>query len=140
MGELILIDRVSHATAACGVIEQAGETEKQGVLLGGFAVNLFDSFYYHPDIHTVLRHSPAPVSYQPGDSLPLKGVGYSYPADFDMWTDGAAANIRNGVFTGFGERDGTVPLLDINGIEAGNAPRDFDKYRNVAVWEKDYEI
>ncbi|MDR0234078.1 MAG: sulfate adenylyltransferase subunit CysN [Zoogloeaceae bacterium] len=145
LGELILIDRVSHATAACGVIEAAGKQKQDGVVLqdasGQLAVRLFDSFYYHPDIHAVLRHSPAPATYQPGDPLPLQGAGFDYPADFDIPADSGFANVRNGVFAGFGEHDLKLPILDANGIESdGTPPRVFGKYRRIAVWETDYEI
>jgi sulfate adenylyltransferase subunit 1 len=145
MGELILIDRISHATAACGVIETVEKQKQEGVVLAEgtrqLAIRLFDCFYYHPDIHTVLRHSPAHAVYQPGDVLPLQSEGFDYPFDFDIAADSGFANIRRGVFTGFGEREMSVPLLDINGIESNkNPPREFGKYRKVTVWETDYEI
>jgi len=145
IGGLILIDRVSHATAACGVIESAGKERLDGVLLrDGYhelAVGLFDRFYYHPDIHTVLRHSPPPTVYRKGDALPLQSPELNYPNDFDIAADFGFANIRQGVFTGFGEHKADVPLLDSNGVQIDEKPpRDFGKYRKVAVWEKDYEI
>jgi sulfate adenylyltransferase subunit 1 len=145
IGELILIDRITHATSACGVVQELGEKSGAGVVLADrdhtLAVKLFDSFYYHPEIHAVLRHSPSPTTYRKGDPLPLDGGGYEYPADFDIAADGLYANVRNGAFAGFGGRDAKLPLLDANGIEAeGALPRDFLKYRNVAVWEQDYEI
>ena len=145
LGELILIDRVSHATAACGVIEAAGKQKQEGVVLTDgarqLAIWLFDSFYYHPDIHAVLRHSPAPAAYQPGDVLPLQGAGFDYPSDFDISADFGFANVRKGIFIGFGERNLKMPLLDISGIESNrNPPRDFGKYRRITIWEKDYEI
>jgi len=146
LGELILIDRVSHSTAACGVIETAGKTIENGVLLkdgkNQLAIGLFDSFYYHPEIHTVLRHSPPPTEYKPGDTLPLQGTGYNYPPDFDIPTEADNyANIRNGIFTGFGERNPKFALLNLNGLELDKKPpRDFGKYRKVMLWEKDFEI
>jgi len=145
LGELILIDRVSHSTAACGVVEAVEKHQDDSVLLRDgsleIAIGLFDSFYYHPDIHTVLRHSPAPAAYQAGDSLPLHSAEFNYPDDFDISAEGSFANIRKGVFTGFGEHSEGVPLLDKNGIQFDvNPPRDFGKYRSIAVWEKEYEI
>ncbi|MBA4701455.1 MAG: sulfate adenylyltransferase [Ruminococcus sp.] len=142
LGELILIDRVSHATAACGVIETAREQKQDCVLLSDgekeLPIKLFDCFYYHPDIHTVLRHSPAPAVYTPGDRLPLGGAGVSYPLDFDLPYENEFANIRSGVFQGFGERTPTYPLLEINGLELETGvPRDFEKYHQVMVWEED---
>ncbi|MCL1880170.1 MAG: GTP-binding protein [Actinomycetia bacterium] len=145
LGELILIDRVSHATSACGVIESVGEDDDGGVLLqdGGLKlhIQLFDSFYYHPDIHTVLRHSPPPVTYFKGDTLPLQSVGYCYPSDFDLVGNNLTANIRQSKFIGFAAPSLDLPLLDANGLELGaGQPRDFGKYRRVSVWETDYEI
>ncbi len=145
MGELILIDRITHATAACGVIEAAGDGKRDGVFLRDgsdkLKINLFDRFYYHADVHTVLRHSPSPVTYAKGDALPLQSGAFEYPADFDLASDFGFANIRGGVFAGFGPRERRYPLLDANGIELEiNPPRDFGKYRKVMVWEKDYEI
>ena len=145
LGELILIDRVSHATAACGVIEAAGKQRSDGVVLRDgsveLAVGIFDSFYYHPNIHTVLRHSPAPAVYQKGDALPLQSAEFNYPEDFDIAAESGFANIRKNVFTGFGERNADVRLFDRNGLQIDEEPpRYFGKYRRVAVWEKDYEI
>ncbi len=145
LGELILIDRITHATAACGVIEAAGDGKRDGVFLRDgsdkLKINLFDRFYYHEDVHTVLRHSPSPVTYAKGDALPLRSGAFAYPPDFDLASDSGFANIRGGVFAGFGPRERRYPLLDANGIELEiNPPRDFGKYRRVMVWEKDYEI
>lgn len=145
LGELILIDRISHATAACGVIESADEKKREGVFLSdgekSLAVGLFDSFFYHPNIHAVLRHSPAPAAYLSGDKLPLRDGIFCYPKDFDIPAGDGCANIRNGAFAGFGKRDGALPLIDADGTELEtNPPRDFGKYRRILVWEKDCEI
>jgi sulfate adenylyltransferase subunit 1 len=140
LGELILIDRISHATAACGVIEAAGKMLENGVLLkddkNQLAVGLFDIFYYHPEIHTVLKHSPPPKEYKSGDTLPLQGTGYNYPSDFDILAeDDNYANIRSGIFIGFGEREPKFPLLNENGLELDKKHLlDFEKYRGVMLW------
>jgi len=136
LGELILIDRVSHSTAACGVVEATGKHHRDSIILCDasleLAIGLFDSFYYHADIHTVLRHNPSPAIYHKGDVLPLRSEGFSYPDDFDISAEFGFANIRKGVFTGFGERKNDVPLLDKNGIRIDEKPpRDFGKYRKV---------
>ncbi len=141
LGELILIDRVSHSTAACGVVEAVGKHHRGSVLLCDgsleLAVGLFDGFYYHPDIHTVLRHNPSPAIYHKGDILPLQSEEFNYPDDFDISAEFGFANIRKGVFTGFGEHKADVPLLDKNGIQIdGKPPGDFGKYRRITVWEK----
>lgn len=145
LGELILIDRVTHATSACGVIESTGGRDQEHILLRDgekeLAVQIFDSFYYHPEIHTVLKHSLTPAVYKTGDVLPLQSAGYCYPQDFDLPSGAEFAHIRSGVFAGFGPRGADYPLLDTNGLELeANPPRDFGKYRKVLVWEEDYEI
>ncbi|MGN6715349.1 sulfate adenylyltransferase subunit 1 [Anaerocolumna jejuensis] len=145
LGELILIDRVSHATAACGILENVGEQKTDDVFLREdsmkLKVSLFDQFYYHPDIHTVLRHSPSPVIYEKGDELPLNGEGYQYPGDFDLAADSVVANIRNGIFTGFGSRESRYPLLNRYGIELeAGLPRAFGKYHKIPVWENNAEL
>ncbi|MDR0764737.1 MAG: sulfate adenylyltransferase subunit CysN [Synergistaceae bacterium] len=139
-GELILIDRVSHATSACGVINSVGKREGAGVYLRdgehSLRVLLFDSFYYHRDIHAVLRHSANPAVYEPGDALPLEEAEYVYPKDFDVAADFGFANIRGGIFTGFGDRELRYVLLDANGLDSEvNRPRDFTKYRRIGIWE-----
>jgi len=145
LGELILIDRVRHATTACGVIEETDEQKQEDVLLHDgekkLAIRLFDYFYYHPGIHAVLRHSPDPAVYKVGDALPLKSDRFNYPLDFDLPYDLEFAHIRQGVFVGFGARDEKTPLIDTNGIQTeGELPRDFGKYRRVLIWEDAYEI
>lgn len=145
MGELILIDRVSHATAACGVIASVGDSPKDGVFLRDGAeqlkINLFDRFFYDPELHSILRHSPSPAVYAKGDALPLRSESFDYPADFDLAADSGFASVRGGAFAGFGPREPRFPLLDADGIELETKPpRSFEKYRRVTVWEKDYEI
>ncbi len=139
LGELIIIDRVSHATAACGVIEAINEQQQDNVYLKSdsfkLQINLFDQFYYHRDIHTVLRHSASPAVYTKGDALSLREEGFCYPSDFDLAAEAGFANIRGGIFTGFGLREAKYPLLDTNGIELDeNSQGGFEKYHKVAVW------
>ena len=142
MGELILIDRVSHATAACGVVEAVVDQERDGVFLRDgseqLKIHLFDRFSYDPDLHAVLRQSPSPAVYAKGDALPLQSEAFRYPADFDVAADSGFANIRGGAFAGFGPRGPGFPLLDADGVELGTEPpRDFGKYRRVLVREKE---
>ncbi|MFD0674968.1 sulfate adenylyltransferase subunit 1 [Cohnella sp. GCM10027633] len=141
MGALILIDRVMHATAACGVVVSVGNENQNGVFLqDGDAkqqVNLFDSFWYEPDVNMVLRHKQPAATYNKGDALPLISDQCAYPSDFDLQSDVGFANIRGGIFTGFGPREPKLPLLDLNGLEAGNGTTgNFGKYRNILVRNK----
>ncbi|MFC6335070.1 sulfate adenylyltransferase subunit 1 [Paenibacillus septentrionalis] len=141
MGGLILIDRVSHATAACGVIESVGAQNKDGVVLQDghtkLQVNLFDSFWFDPNVNMVLREKHPAITFNKGDVLPLQGDQCRYPANFDVQYEAGYANIRDGIFTGFGDRDSQLPLLDINGLEVGdNTVADFGRYRSILVSAK----
>ncbi|MGO4373300.1 hypothetical protein AB4Z21_21545, partial [Paenibacillus sp. MCAF20] len=141
MGGLILIDRVTHATAACGVVISVGSENQDGVFLQDGntkqQVNLFDSFWYEPDVNMVLRQKHPAATYNKGDALPLQSDQCGYPADFDLQSDAGFAHIRGGLFTGFGPREPQLPLLDANGLEAGTgATGGFGKYRNILVRDK----
>lgn len=141
MGELILIDRVTHATAACGVVVSIGGDDQDGVYLQDGQkkqqVQLFDSFWYDPEVNMVLRKTHPATTYNKGDTLPLQSDSCRYPADFDLLTDGGVANIRSGIFAGFGERDAQLPLLDASGLEAAaGTSADFGQYRRIVVRHK----
>ncbi|MDR2044081.1 MAG: sulfate adenylyltransferase [Clostridium sp.] len=165
LGELILIDRVSCATAACGVVEKIrsgydGPVFQEGAVT--LPVGLFDTFYYHADTNSILRNRPKNAVYHVGDELPLRGDGYRYPPDFDVLADGRVARIRKGTFAGFarsgghggntgsanegrggsaGSADGkrgetVVPLLNAQGFGlCADRLLPFETYRAVAIWE-----
>lgn len=138
MGGLILIDRVTHATAACGVIVSISGQNEDRVLLADedvkLQINLFDSFVYEPAVNMILRQRHPATTYNKGDALPLQSEQCRYPADFDVQADAGFANVRGGIFTGFGARDPQLPLLDVSGLEVGTSSSgDFGKYRNILV-------
>lgn len=141
LGELILIDWVSHATSACGVIEQIeASSEGDTVLDDGvrqIGIRLFDEFYYRPETHTVIRHSPEGAVYRIGDILPLVGASYRYPEDFDVKTGAAVAQIRGGRFAGFGAHAENVPLLNEQGLGLrAESLLPFDTYRKVVLGDE----
>ncbi|WP_270168734.1 sulfate adenylyltransferase subunit 1 [Paenibacillus sp. SYP-B4298] len=138
MGELILIDRVTHATAACGVVVAVGGDGEDGVFLHDGQtrqqVQLFDSFSYDPGVNMVLRQRHPATTYRKGDALPLQSAGCHYPEDFDLQSEGGIANIRGGIFIGFGERDARLPLIDASGLEAdAETGAAFGTYRSILV-------
>lgn len=141
LGSFILIDRISHATSACGIVERLDSKENNTVIFTdgekSVTVRIFDSFYYHTDIMSVLRHSRNDEVYYCGDALPLKGECFEYPESFDIEVEGIGyANIRNGIFIGFGPHESSYPLLNIDGIEFENGRLgNFTKYRHIVVWE-----
>ncbi|MDR1067580.1 MAG: GTP-binding protein [Clostridiales bacterium] len=134
MGELILIDRVTNATSACGVIRDVLMTDASGTIFedsGRSAeVHLFDEFYYHMNENAVFRHRAKAATYKKGDVLPLKSPAYNYPRDFDVALGGYAALIRDGAFFGFGERDETAPLINEYGI---GFDEPFETYRSIGL-------
>ena len=134
LGELILIDRVTHATSACGVIERVHQREHGGTLFEHngrrSAVAIFDSFVYHRDVSTVRRYSPPDAVYQAGDALPLVGSGYHYPSDFDIMSRDGCLRVRGGCFSGFASRDESYPLIDVNGF---GVDEPFERYRTIVM-------
>lgn len=146
MGSLILIDRVTHATSACGVVERVDTGDDRGVAFEQenkrVSLPIFDEFYYHLELNTIIRHSTKKAVYRPGDVLPLKTGAYEYPDSFDILSDKEVLKVRDGKFAGFGKRDESVPLLDGHGLAlpAGDPIGRFETYRRIPVWEGGHEI
>lgn len=90
LGELILIDRITNMTSACGVVEDAGGGEHRqdntvfrydGLSARG---DVFEEFYYNYESMTILKHKAEQSVYTVGDEIPLKGESYHYPENFDI--------------------------------------------------------
>jgi sulfate adenylyltransferase subunit 1 len=100
LGELILIDRISHMTSACGVVEQvdtSDETpyfEKDDLKTGGY---IFEEFYFNLDNAFLSKVYTGDKTYHVGDSVPVEGDSFKYPDYFDIIAidDGVAVLIRN---------------------------------------------
>jgi sulfate adenylyltransferase subunit 1 len=100
LGELIMIDRVSHMTSACGVVEQVeiqNENpyfEKDSIKAGGY---IFEEFYFNLENAFLSRIKTKDKTYHVGDPIPTKGDSFDYPDFFDIIDveDGAAILIRN---------------------------------------------
>ena len=89
LGELILIDRVSNMTSACGVVESFEEGD--GIEEPVFCYenlkargDIFEEFYYNTDKFTVAKHTPQTKQYTVGDQIPVNGESYHYPDYFDI--------------------------------------------------------
>lgn len=100
LGELILIDRVSHATAACGVVETV-ENEadsyyfEDGELKGhGY---IFEEFYFNPASTSFAKDLEQRRVYRVGDAVPISGDSFAYPDYFDILNvrDGLAVLVRD---------------------------------------------
>lgn len=104
LGELILIDRVSNMTSACGVVENVSEKggsfadkasfEYEGLEARG---DIFEEFYYDNNSLNVLKYQPVKCTYTIGDEIPTQGESYKYPDSFDIIVlrDGVAVKIRD---------------------------------------------
>ena len=104
IGELILIDRISNMTSACGIIKKVIKDEKSASLFikDDLVVrgDIFEEFYYNYESMSISKTSNNKSNFNILSELPLKGESYSYPKDFDIISlrDNNAAIIRNGIF------------------------------------------
>lgn len=103
LGELILIDRVTNMTSACGVVEHISsenELEEPVFVKGDLKArgDLFEEFYYNLAKETVTKHRPEHKTYTVGDVIETEGASYAYPKDFDIVAlrDGTAIRVRGG--------------------------------------------
>lgn len=103
LGELILIDRVTNMTSACGVVEKTDEKaesnerasfRKDNIIARG---DIFEEFFYDASSLNVLKYQPVHKTYTVGDEIPVAGESYSYPESFDILVlrDKTAIKIRN---------------------------------------------
>ena len=100
LGELILIDRVSHMTSACGVVESVdteGEKpyfQKDDVKVGGY---VFEEFYFNLENALLSKADKEVKTYHVGDAVPTEGDSFEYPGYFDIVSleDNAAVLIRD---------------------------------------------
>ena len=104
LGELILIDRVTNMTSACGVVEGLSEkggdfTDKASFSYNGIEArgDIFEEFYYDEDSLAVLKYQPAGKTFTIGDVIPTAGNSYKYPDSFDIIVlrDSTAVKIRD---------------------------------------------
>lgn len=104
LGELILIDRVTNMTSACGVVEAVSEktnasTERASFRYGELSArgDIFEEFYYDTSSLNVLKYQPVHTAYTVGDQIPTVGRSYQYPDSFDIIVlrDGVAVQVRN---------------------------------------------
>ena len=104
LGELILIDRVTNMTSACGVVEVVTEKVTNGTEKASFRLNdltargdIFEEFYYDTSSLNVLKYQPVNRTYTVGDEIPVSGESYQYPDSFDIIVlrDQVAVRVRN---------------------------------------------
>jgi sulfate adenylyltransferase subunit 1 len=104
LGELILIDRVTNMTSACGVVDAVSEksstsADKASFQLGDLTArgDIFEEFYYDTSSLNVLKYQPVSRTYTVGDEIPVAGESYQYPDCFDVIVlrDGVAIKVRD---------------------------------------------
>lgn len=130
LGELILIDRVTNMTSACGVVEtvseKAGNTgDKASFKLGELEArgDIFEEFYYDTASLNVLKYQPVNCTYTVGDEIPVSGESYQYPDSFDIIVlrDGVAIRVRERKITEILPATeytyGNVPVINGRGFE-----------------------
>lgn len=129
LGELILIDRVTNMTSACGVVESVDEKveshERASFAKGELTArgDIFEEFFYDASSLNVLKYQPVHRTYNVGDEIPLKGESYSYPESFDILVlrDRVAVKVREGKITDilkFADyKYGEVPVINGRGFE-----------------------
>lgn len=89
LGELILIDRITNMTSACGVVEKIkGEDDKENptFFFENFRArgDVFEEFYYNLSSENIGKFKKEGASYTVGDVIPVKGESYAYPDSFDI--------------------------------------------------------
>lgn len=89
LGELILIDRISHMTSACGVVAEKVDEEVAGLVTFihedlRVHSDVFEEFYYNMESASVNKVKETHHQYQIGDQIPVKGESYHYPDSFDI--------------------------------------------------------
>ena len=104
LGELILIDRVTNMTSACGVVEAVAEKMTNGTEKAFFRLNdltargdIFEEFYYDTSSLNVLKYQPVNRTYTVGDEIPVSRESYQYPDSFDIIVlrDQVAVRVRD---------------------------------------------
>lgn len=101
LGELILIDRITNMTSACGVVEETVKDSGSHTFVSGDLKakgDIFEEFYYNMESMNIAKASPVKDIYQVGDEIPTKGESYHYPEDFDILVlrDKMTVQIREG--------------------------------------------
>lgn len=129
LGELILIDRVSNMTSACGVVdsveEKADDVKKASFVLGSLEArgDIFEEFFYDTSSLNVLKYQPVKETYTKGDTIPVEGESYKYPDSFDIIVlrDSVAVKVRDRKITDIVPTSeysyGGVPVVNGRGFE-----------------------
>ena len=129
LGELILIDRVTNMTSACGVIESSSVDNEKDLKCAFVSGNLkakadiFEEYFYNMETMTITKSKPTGKTYTIGDEIPVTGESYHYPDSFDIIVlrDKVAVQVREKKITAIvalNDYEYTgVPLINGRGFE-----------------------
>ena len=130
LGELILINRVTNMTSACGVVENLSEkggafSDKASFKLGSLEArgDIFEEFYYDNSSLNVLNYQSVNRTYTVGDEIPTQGESYKYPNSFDIIVlrDGVAVKVRDRIIEEIIPSEeykyGNLPVVNGRGFE-----------------------
>lgn len=145
LGELILIDRITNMTSACGVVEDFEKytIQERASFKNGDIVargDIFEEFYYDINSLSVLKYQPVSTTYSIGDTINTNGESYNYPTTFDILVlrDSVAVKIRDSKIVDILPFDNyqysNVPVINGRGFELfvksqedfGNLLKDYD--------------
>ena len=130
LGELILIDRVTNMTAACGVVEDVSDRavtadEKAAFTDGKLHArgDVFEEFYYDVNSFNIFHTQTVRRTFTVGDEIPTVGKSYAYPDNLDIivMRDKIAVQVRGRKVAKLltldeYEYDGTVPIVNGRGF------------------------
>ena len=141
LGELILIDRISNMTSACGVVNktQITQDENEKSTFAGDGVkargDIFEEYYYNMESQNILKARPVTQTYHIVDVISTKGESYHYPDSFDIIAlrDKAAVKIRDGkvkdILALNEYRYADVPLVNSRGFSIqAHSDEEYNKF------------
>lgn len=148
LGELILIDRITNMTSACGVVVEIDDITnlKNTFVYNNLSakVDIFDEYFYSIETNLVSNHNSNNTTYTVGNEINIKGESYDYPETFDIIAvrDKVAIKIVNKKITEIisideYKYDGS-PIVNDRGFAINIASsEDLDKFINEFNTEND---
>ena len=138
LGEFILIDRVSHMTSACGIVDNLTKEEDKPYFENGklkSSGSIFDELFYDIDHINIAGNHEVKKTYHIGDLVPVQGESFEYPEYFDILSTkgGLVVLVRNktiqDIISLADYQYVGLPILDERGFEIKiKSKADFDLF------------